>query len=155
MTDATSNAECRERLAAHLAARREARTMRLELADNLFLVAIDTLEHAAKLRTIGEDDAPKLAEMLEDVAARMERLELDMRGDAQTAIEDMAAIAQRGHLAARDRDLGEILAGLAGIVKGEPAKDPDYVRLERIKAIVQAERRRLEELSEPPAPGRA
>lgn len=129
--------------------------MRLELADNLFLVAIDTLEEAAKLRTIDEGDAPKLAEMLEELAARLERIELDMREDAQTALEDMAAIAQRGHLAARDWDLGKILAGLAGIVKGEPAKDPDYVRLERIKTIVQAERQRLEELSEPPAPGRA
>lgn len=59
MTDPTSNTDVRERLAAHLVARREERTMRLELADNLFLVAIDTLEEAAKLRTIDEGDAPK------------------------------------------------------------------------------------------------
>lgn len=155
MNEHDSQTDFRERLAGHLAARRKERTVRLELADDLFLLALDTLEQAAKLRTIGDDDAPRLAEQLEEVAAQMERLELEMREDARTALEEMAAIAQRGHLAARDRDLGQILAGLATIVKGEPDEDPDYKRLERISAFVQAERRRLEELSEPPASGRA
>jgi hypothetical protein len=118
-------------------------------ADDLLTTAVDALDRAKRLRSWDANHYAKLISDLEALATGMEATELEFRQSAARLAAEIPAIAQEGHLVARQLDLLAELIPLAETAEAaglEAIADPAIAQLDRARNMIEIELIRLRQL---------
>lgn len=144
-----TTAEFRDHLARFLESRsRRAQELR-NRADDILVRSIELLDSAARLRGREDPAFADIADSIESLVRRGEVLELEFRDQAKVEAEECVALAQEGHLVARQSDIIDTIIALVtrAETEGREAEaDPEIARLENVRRILEIELRRVEEL---------